>query len=404
MNRAKVAAAGVFVAIVVAFGAGMYAGVSDRITGLVGAQTLGVSQPSNVDFSKFWAAWQLLNKNFVQTHASSSIPTDQEKLYGAIAGLTDSYGDPYTTFFPPAEAKEFSENLNGEFGGVGMEMGNKDGAITVIAPLKDSPAERAGVRSGDVVIMIDATSTQGMTVDDAVKLIRGPKGTTVKLTFERASTTEPVVVTIVRDTINIPIIEGKLEKGIYTISLYSFSQNSAELFRQELRKFVESGSHKLVLDLRGNPGGYLEAAVQMASFFLPIGDTIVTEDYKGKQGNVIHRSLGYNVFKDSNLKMVILADQGSASASEILAGALQQHGVAKLVGTRTFGKGSVQQLLELGGGAEIKITVARWLTPNGQSISDGGLTPDIKVERTIEDAKANKDPQMDEALRWLKSQ
>lgn len=398
------AAAGVFVAIVVAFGAGMYAGVSDRITGLVGAQTLGVSQPSNVDFSKFWAAWQLLNKNFVQTHASSSIPTDQEKLYGAIAGLTDSYGDPYTTFFPPAEAKEFSENLNGEFGGVGMEMGNKDGAITVIAPLKDSPAERAGVRSGDVVIMIDATSTQGMTVDDAVKLIRGPKGTTVKLTFERASTTEPVVVTIVRDTINIPIIEGKLEKGIYTISLYSFSQNSAELFRQELRKFVESGSHKLVLDLRGNPGGYLEAAVQMASFFLPIGDTIVTEDYKGKQGNVIHRSLGYNVFKDSNLKMVILADQGSASASEILAGALQQHGVAKLVGTRTFGKGSVQQLLELGGGAEIKITVARWLTPNGQSISDGGLTPDIKVERTIEDAKANKDPQMDEALRWLKSQ
>lgn len=404
MNRAKVVAAGMFVAVVLAFGAGMYAGISDRITGMVLAQGLGGVQPQGVDFSKFWAAWQLLNKNFVQTHSSSTIPTDQEKLYGAIAGLTDSYGDPYTTFFPPAEAKEFAENLNGEFGGVGMEMGTKDGAITVIAPLKDSPAERAGVRSGDVVIMVDATSTVGMSVDDAVKLIRGPKGTTVKLTFERASTTEPVVISIVRDTINIPIIEGKLEKGVYTISLYSFSQNSAELFRQELRRFVLSGSNKLVLDLRGNPGGYLEAAVQMASFFLPIGDTIVTEDYKGKQTNVVHRSLGYNVFKDANLKMVILADQGSASASEILAGALQQHGVAKLVGTRTFGKGSVQQLLELGGGAEIKITVARWLTPNGNSISDGGLTPDIKVERTIDDAKAGKDPQMDEALRWLKAQ
>lgn len=404
MDRAKLAAAGVFCAIVVAFGAGMYTGVSNRVTGMVFAQTIGGVQPANVDFSKFWAAWTLLNKNFVQTHASSSIPTDQEKLYGAIAGLTDSYGDPYTTFFPPAEAKEFSENLNGEFGGVGMEMGNKDGAITVIAPLKDSPAERAGVRSGDVVIMVDATSTQGLTVDDAVKLIRGPKGTTVKLTLERASTTEPVVISIVRDTINIPIIEGKLERGVYTISLYSFSQNSAELFRQELRKFVQSGSNKLVLDLRGNPGGYLEAAVQMASFFLPIGETIVTEDYKGKQTNAVHRSLGYNVFAGKNLKMVILADQGSASASEILAGALQQHNVAKLVGTRTFGKGSVQQLLELGGGAEIKITVARWLTPNGQSISDGGLTPDIQVERTAEDFKAGKDPQMDEALKWLKSQ
>jgi len=404
MNRAKVVAAGMFVAVVVAFGAGMYAGVSDRVSNIVFAQGVGGVQPSGVDFSKFWAAWSLLNKNFVQTHSSSTVPSDQEKLYGAIAGLTDSYGDPYTTFFPPAEAKEFAENLNGEFGGVGMEMGNKDGAITVIAPLKDSPAERAGVRSGDVVIMVDATSTVGLSVDDAVKLIRGPKGTTVKLTFERASTTEPVVISIVRDTINIPIIEGKLEKGVYTISLYSFSQNSAELFRQELRKFVESGSSKLVLDLRGNPGGYLEAAVQMASFFLPIGDTIVTEDYKGKRTNVAHRSLGYNVFAGKNLKMVILADQGSASASEILAGALQQHNVAKLVGTRTFGKGSVQQLLELGGGAEIKITVARWLTPNGQSISDGGLTPDIKVERTAEDFAAKKDPQMDEALRWLKSQ
>lgn len=391
-------------AVAVSFGAGMFAGLSERVTGMVFAQGLGGVQPSGVDFSRFWAAWTLLNKNFIQTHASSSIPSDEEKLYGAIQGLTDAYGDPYTTFFPPAEAKEFAENLNGEFGGVGMEMGNRGGAITVIAPLKDSPAERAGIRPGDIVVMVDATSTQGLTVDDAVKMIRGPKGTTVKLTLERASTTEPIIVSIVRDTINIPIIEGSYKSGVYTISLYSFSQNSAELFRQELRKFVESGSHKLVLDLRGNPGGYLEAAVQMASFFLPIGETIVTEDYKGKQTNSIHRSLGYNVFAGKKLSMVILADQGSASASEILAGALQQHGVAKLVGTRTFGKGSVQQLLELGGGAEIKITVARWLTPNGNSISDGGLTPDISVERTADDFKAGKDPQMDKALEWLKAQ
>ncbi len=407
MNRARLKAAGVFAALALAFGVGMYTGVSDRVSGLVLAQGpagLGGVQPSGVDFSKFWQAWTLLNKNFVETHASSSVPGDQEKLYGAIKGLTDSYGDPYTTFFPPAEAQEFNDSIAGSFSGVGMELGDKNGAVTVIAPLKGSPAERAGVRSGDVVVGVDATSTQGITVDDAVKLIRGPKGTTVKLTLERASTTEPVVVSIVRDTINVPIIDGTSKNGVYTIALYSFSQNSAELFRQELRKFVLSGDDRLVLDLRGNPGGYLEAAVQMASYFLPIGDTVVTEDYKGKRPNVVHRSLGYNVFAGKNLKMAILADQGSASASEILAGALQQHHVATLVGTRTFGKGSVQQLMELGGGAEIKITVARWLTPNGSSISDGGLQPDIKADYTAEDAKEGRDPQMDAALEWLKSQ
>ncbi len=408
VNRARWKAAGVFMAIVVAFGVGMYTGVNERVSSLVSAQTQGISlsgvQPSGVDFAKFWQAWALLNKNFVETHSSSTAPTDQEKLYGAIKGLTESYGDPYTTFLPPVEAKQFNEAIAGSFGGVGMEMGDKDGKITVIAPLAQMPAERAGIRSGDVVVMVDATSTAGLTVDDAVKIIRGPKGTQVKLTLERASTTQPIVVSIIRDTINVPTIDGSSKNGVYTIALYSFTENSAELFRQELRRFVQSGDKKMILDLRGNPGGYLEAAVQMASFFLPIGETIVTEDYKGKQTNSVHRSLGYNVFAGKGLKMAILVNQGSASASEILAGALQQHNVAKLVGTRTFGKGSVQQLLQLGGGAEIKITVARWLTPNGSNISDGGLQPDIKVERTQEEFAAGKDPQMDAALKWLKSQ
>lgn len=381
----------------------MYAGISERISGSVFAQGLGGVQPASVDFSKFWQAWTLLNRNFVAT-GSSTVPTDQEKLYGAIQGLTESYGDPYTTFLPPAEAKQFAENINGSFGGVGMEMGNRDGAITVIAPLKGSPAERAGVRPGDVVVMINATSTAGLTVDDAVKLIRGPEGTPVKLTFERASTTEPIVVTIVRETIKIPIIESRVEGGVYVIELYSFSQNSAELFRQELRKFLLSGNDKLLLDLRGNPGGYLEAAVQMASFFLPVGEVVVTEDYGGKQANSVHRSLGYNVFANRELHMAILVNQGSASASEILAGALQQHHVAELFGTRTFGKGSVQQLLELGGGAEIKITVARWVTPDGTSIADGGLAPDTEIERTQEDFTAGRDPQKDAAHAWLKAQ
>ena len=170
-----------------------------------------------------------------------------------------------------------------------------------------------------------------------------------------------------------------------------------------MREFAQSGATKLIFDLRGNPGGYLESAVQMASFFLPVGDVVVTEDYKGKRDNIAHRSVGYNVFANKKLEMAILVDQGSASASEILAGALQQHNIAKLVGIRTFGKGSVQELIELGGGAELKVTIARWLTPNGTSISDGGLTPDVEAARTVEDVKAQKDPQLEAAVNWLKS-
>ncbi len=397
-------------AIVVAgaFILGRYTGVIEKVATAAG--TINVvsqspdTQPKEVDLKQFWTAWNLLDQNFVETHASGTIPTTQQRLYGAIAGLTDSFGDPYTTFFPPAEATTFNENIQGEFGGVGMELDTKDGALVVVAPLKDSPAQKAGIVSGDYVLGIDGTPTEGLAVDDAVSKIRGIKGTSVKLSILHASTTKPVEISIVRDTIQIPIIKNYMRSnGIYVIELYSFSANSADLFRTALRDFMQSGSNKLILDLRGDPGGYLEAAVQMASYFLPAGDVVVTEDYKGKQENVYHRSLGYNVFAGRNLQMVILADQGSASASEILAGALTQHGVAKLVGTRTFGKGSVQELMDLGGGAQIKITVARWLTPNGTSISDGGLQPDIKADRTIEDYKANKDPQTDAAVNYLLS-
>jgi carboxyl-terminal processing protease len=408
MTKQRWALAGAVAVIALAFGVGLYAGVTERGAS---AQTVtvvggGAVAPAGVDFSKFWQAWSVLQQNFVETHASGTIPTDQQKLYGAIKGLTDSYGDPYTVFFPPADAQTFNDDINGSFGGVGMEMGASDkGVITVIAPLKGSPAAAAGIQAGDTVVAVGATSTAGMSVDEVVKLIRGPVGTTVNLTLMRASAKDPIKVSIVRQTINIPIIDSKeAGAGVYEIDLYSFSQNSADLFRQELRKFFQSGDTKLVLDLRGNPGGYLDAAVQMASYFLPVGETVVTEDFKGTQPNVVDRSLGYNVFANKKLSMAILIDQGSASASEILSGALQQHSVAKLVGTRSFGKGSVQQLVDLGGGAELKVTIARWLTPNGTSISDGGLTPDIKADRTADDAKAGKDPQKDAALAWLATQ
>jgi carboxyl-terminal processing protease len=390
------------------FGIGLYTGVAERISHTVSAQSVTFisddKAPTDVDITQLWKAWHLLEQNYVPTHTSSTVPTSQEQLYGAISGLTASYGDPYTVFMPPAEAQVFNEDISGAFEGVGMELGTKGGELVVVAPLKDSPAQKAGVLSGDVILGINDKPTDGMAVDDAIKMIRGKKGTSVKLTIGRAGEAKAIEISVVRDVINIPVLNSyKRPDGIFVIELYSFSSNSADLFRTALREFLTSGSSKLMLDLRGNPGGYLEAAVEMASYFLPVGDTVVSEDFKGKAPAIVHRSIGYNVFSDKKLSMVILIDQGSASASEILSGALQQHNVAKLVGTRSFGKGSVQQLIDLGGGAQIKITVARWLTPNGSSISDGGLTPDVQATTTQEDRQAGKDPQKDAGVSWLLS-
>lgn len=410
-------AGGLVAGLLVAFGIGLFVGISQRLDNASAADftipgtTISLTgnvttiPPKDVDFQKFWQAWNLLQDNFVQTHASNTIPTYQERVYGAIGGLTDSYKDPYTVFFPPVEAKEFNDQIKGSFGGVGMELGERNGSLTVVAPLKDSPAEAAGVRTGDIVVAIDGKPSEKMAVDQAVQLIRGEVGTEVTLTFMRQGTPDPIVLKITRQTIRIPVINSyKRSDGIFVIELYSFTENSADLFRDALRQYFESGSTKLILDLRGNPGGYLESAVQMASYFLPVGDVVVTEDSGGRAPNNVHRSLGYNVFANKKLSMVILVNQGSASASEILAGALSQHGVAKLIGTRTFGKGSVQQLMDLGGGAELKITIAKWLTPNGTSISDGGLQPDIKAERTDDDIKKGNDPQKDAAIAWLINQ
>jgi carboxyl-terminal processing protease len=406
MSKSKWWALGGSAVVAVAFVAGVYTGAAEQVANTVSAQSVNLLEPTtapvDVDMQKLWKAWDLLRTNYVPTHASTTYPTPEEQLWGAISGLTDSFGDPYTVFFPPAEAQVFQEDISGAFEGVGMEMGTKDGMLVVVAPLKDSPAERAGIHSGDAILAIDGKNTDGMAVDDAIKFIRGKKGTPVVLTIGRTGEQKPLEIKIVRDTISIPVLKSYMrDDGIFTIELYSFSANSADLFRGALRDFMKSGSHKLLFDLRGNPGGYLEAAVDMASYFLPVGDTIVSEDFKGKQPANVHRSAGYNVFAGKDLSMAILVDQGSASASEILAGALQQHNVAKLVGTRTFGKGSVQQLMELGGGAELKITIARWLTPNGSSISDGGLTPDIQASTTPEQIKAGKDPQKDAAVQWL---
>lgn len=387
------------IGIIGAYNFGVHIGQenTEKITNL---KTANIASVENLDLEPFWKTIEELNTKFIPTTASSSVPSNEDKVWGAIEGLTASYGDPYTVFFPPKEASEFEEEVRGNFEGVGMEIAIKEKVLTVVAPLKDSPAERAGLKPGDRILKIDSMFTNGMTVEEAIKHIRGPQGTTVTLTIRRDGGIKEVKVT--RDVINLPTIDTELRNdGVFVISLYNFSSNSATLFRDALREFLESGTDKLVLDLRSNPGGYLESAIDMASFFLPMGKTVVIEDSGANGGKKPQRSRGYNVFNE-NLKMIILINEGSASASEILAGALSEHGIAKLVGKKSYGKGSVQELVDITPDTSLKVTVARWLTPSGKSISENGLIPDVEVDITNKDIEKKLDPQMEKAVEIIR--
>ena len=352
---------------------------------------------TTADFSPFWKVWNTINEKYPKAEKI----TDQDRVYGAISGLVNSLDDPYSVFFNPDDAQAFEEEIAGNFTGIGMEVGIKDKILTVIAPLKDTPAYRANIKSGDKILKIDETSTSGLSIEEAVKLIKGEKGTVVTLTIFREGDKEPNEIKITRDIINIPTLDTELRPdGIFVIKLYSFSANSTNLFRDAIKQFILSGTDKLILDLRGNPGGYLDSAVDIASWFLPNGKTVVTEDYGDDKKPEVFRSKGYNIFNDQ-LKFVILIDGGSASASEIVAGAMQDNKKAKLVGSQSFGKGSVQEAIKVTPDTLLKITVAKWLTPNGTSISEKGLTPDYLVEITKKDAENKKDSQMDKAVEIL---
>lgn len=379
------------------FGLGIFIGLNNNFK-LDKMVSLSNDTPNEeADLAPFWKVWNAIDEKYPD---ASKVST-QDRVYGAISGLVGSLEDPYSVFFNPEDTVLFEEDIAGNFTGVGMEIDTKENILTVIAPLKDTPAYKAGIKPGDKILKIDDVVTTDMTADKAVKLIRGEKGTTVALTIFSEGDAEPKEIKIVRDIINMPTLDTEIRgDGIFVVKLYSFSANSADLFRSAMKKFHQSKSDKLLLDLRGNPGGYLDASVDMSSWFLASGKPVVIEDSGNGSKQEIYRSAGYNIFSDK-LKFVILIDGGSASASEILAGAMQDYGLAILVGEQSYGKGSVQEVVEVTPSTIFKVTVAKWLTPNGTSISEKGLTPDHKVSMTKKDVDAGKDPQLNKAVELL---
>lgn len=383
--------------VVAIFAAGLMVGAS------VGATTYGAG--GKVDSELLGEVKDALDEKFVFWKSSSTLPTSKELEYGIIKGYVETYKDPYTVFFPPKEAKSFTENVKGSFGGVGMNVGMKDGNIVVISPLKDSPAMKAGIKAGDIIVSVDGTSTVGYTSDQAVNMIRGPIDTSVKIGVIHEGEQKVTDITIIRKEIKIPTLDEEKKNGVYIIHLYNFSLESPELFQKAINNFTASGYKHLVIDVRGNPGGYLDAAVTMASYFLQSGQMVVSEKQGQDEITHEHRSKGI-AGVPTGTKVVIMTDKGSASASEILAGALKDNGIAKVVGEKSFGKGSVQELVNFDDGSSLKVTIAKWYTPNGVNISESGIKPDIEVAATttVKD-KAGKvvDVQLEKAIQVVKA-
>lgn len=356
--------------------------------------------PTNVhvDFELFWDTWDLLNRRYLDKSA-----LDPTKLfYGAIQGMVAAVGDPYTVFLPPQQQKSSKEELNGSFEGVGIQLGfNKDKRLVVMAPLVGTPAEKAGIQAGDIIVKIDNKDTTNISLPEAVQLIRGPKGTQVTLTVFREGETETRDFILTRDTIVVKSVELSFKqtpsgKKVAVLKLTRFGDRTQEEWMAAVSEIISSKASAVVLDMRNNPGGYLEGAVFIASEFLESGEVVLSENAEGiKSAYRVNRA-----GKLTKIPMMVLINKGSASASEIVAGSLQDRKRATLVGEKSFGKGTIQEAEELPGGTGVHITVAKWLTPNGRWVNDtDGFEPDFLVKMDKDDP--TKDPQLDKAFELL---
>lgn len=380
------------------WGAGRRYPTNITVTGIANVGVPSSTGVSAADFSAFWEAWQLINDDYLNNPST----TNQEKVYGAINGLVDSLNDPYSEFFNPQDNQQFQQDITGDFGGIGAELGaDTNGNIVIVAPLKGTPAEQAGLKPKDWIVGINGTSTDGMTVDQAVDLIRGPEGTKVTLSILRAGWSAPKDFTIMRAIIQVPNVDFEmLPGGIAHITLNEFTQDADTAFYQSLVKALSDNTTGIVLDLRDDPGGYLEVAVDIAGYFLKPGTLIVKEvgravpeqDFTAQGNGAL-----------ANFPMVVLVNGGSASAAEILAGALRDDRAIPLVGEKTFGKGTVQELEPLPDGSAIKLTVAHWVLPSGRILDHDGLEPDYNVTSTAS-TTSGEDPQLVKAVQVLQTE
>lgn len=381
----------------VSFFAGIYHGTSKNIEALPVAKAQTQNLP-NADFSLFWDAIAVIKEKYFDANTV----TDEQLLYGAIRGAFESLDDPYSGFFEPSDAKKFHEDLSGSFGGIGAEIGLRDGQIVIVAPLKNTPAEKAGIMAGDKILEVNGSSTAGLIVEEAVKMIRGEPETIVTLLMMREGWSEAREIPIERAIITVPTLEWEMKKGnIAYVKLNNFNANVPELFYQMALPMLMQRPNGIILDLRNNPGGFLDVSVRIAGWFLDRGDIVVRERFNTEEEDRFYAngnaSLAY-------VPLVVLINEGSASASEILAGALRDHRGVMLVGERTFGKGTVQEVKDMRNGSSVKISIAEWLTPNGDSINKKGLEPDYEVKMTEDDIKEKRDPQLEKAIEVMKEE
>ncbi|OGE14128.1 hypothetical protein A3F00_02515 [Candidatus Daviesbacteria bacterium RIFCSPHIGHO2_12_FULL_37_11] len=358
----------------------------------------------NIDFQLFWDTWDLVSKKYLIKK-----DVDSEKLfYGAISGMVAALGDPYTVFLPPDQQKSSKEELNGSFEGVGIQLGfNKEKRLVVIAPLEGTPAEKAGIQPEDIIVKIDSKDTLNISLPEAVRLIRGPKNTEVILTIYREGDTNTREVRLKRETIIVKSVSLKVEQSkqgrkVAVIKLSRFGERTQDEWNDAVSNLLSDGVQAVVLDLRNNPGGFLDGAVFIASEFLSSGDVVLQENYQGQRNSYKVNRSG----KILKLPLVVLINKGSASASEIVAGAIQDRKRGKLVGEKSFGKGTIQEAEDLPGGSGIHITTAKWLTPSGKWVNETeGLEPDIKVEipkdREVKEGEIKNDIQLEKALEIL---
>lgn len=361
-----------------------------------------VKEEGKPDLSQFWSVWDKVHSNYLKRKDVD----DTKLIYGAINGLVDSLGDPNSNFFEPERADKFNQELSGSFFGIGAELGKKDGFIVILAPLPDSPAEKIGLRSKDKILAVDGKPIIGLSVEETVLMIRGERGTDVTLTILRDSFDKPKDFIITRDKIVIPSVSKKMiGDRIGYLKIYNFSgENMLINFYLSAYAIALNNPKAIILDMRDNPGGYFEYAIDIAGWFIPKGEVIVLE--KDADGNIqTYRSEGSGAF--SEIPVIVLVNSGSASASEIVAGALRDQNKSKLVGEKTFGKGSVQELMKISNGSMLKLTISEWLTPKRISISENGLIPDVEIKNDEEFSRfgdvAN-DPQLNKAIELLNNQ